>query len=211
MRVLVVGAGGHAQVVADILLCMKSPWVGVEPVGFVGESLQASSTSYRGLPVIGDLTARANFDYQALIVGIGDNRARLQILQELTLQNERIVQAIHPSSTIAADVHIDDGVAICAGAIINTGARISLGAIINTSATIDHHCALGAGCHLAPGSNLAGNVSVGEGALVGIGACVTPGVSIGAWAIVGAGAAVTRDVAPNSTVVGVPARPIRHA
>ncbi|HEU67991.1 MAG TPA: sugar acetyltransferase, partial [Candidatus Acetothermia bacterium] len=41
---------------------------------------------------------------------------------------------------------------------------------------------------------------------VGVGASVIPGVRIGAWSVVGAGAAVIRDVAPGSTVAGVPAR-----
>jgi acetyltransferase-like isoleucine patch superfamily enzyme len=61
---------------------------------------------------------------------------------------------------------------------------------------------------VAPGVRLGGDVEVGEGALIGIGAVVLPGKKIGAWAVVGAGAVVTKDVAPNATVVGVPARPI---
>lgn len=209
MRVLVVGAGGHARVVADILLQLRAGWHAFEPVGFVDDSPETWGASWQGLPIVGDVSSRASLDYQALIVGIGSNESRLRILRELMLENERIVQAIHPSSTIAADVQTADGVAICAGVVINTGVRVGPGAIINTSATVDHHCSLGAGCHVAPGTNLAGNVTVGEGALIGLGACVLPGVSIGPWASVGAGAAVTKDVAPNQTVVGVPARPLR--
>ncbi|HEV8687474.1 MAG TPA: DapH/DapD/GlmU-related protein [Gaiellaceae bacterium] len=47
---------------------------------------------------------------------------------------------------------------------------------------------------------------VERGASIGSGAVILCGVRIGAGAIVGAGAVVTKDVAPGSTVAGVPAR-----
>jgi maltose O-acetyltransferase len=50
-------------------------------------------------------------------------------------------------------------------------------------------------------------VRIEDGAWLGAGAVVLPGVKIGRDAIVGAGAVVTSDVAPGTTVVGVPARP----
>ena len=60
--------------------------------------------------------------------------------------------------------------------------------------------------HIAPGVNLAGNVSLGEGVFVGIGSAVVPGISVGDWATLGAGAVVINDIAAHSVAVGVPAR-----
>lgn len=50
-----------------------------------------------------------------------------------------------------------------------------------------------------------------RGASIGSGAVILGGVTIGEGAQVGAGAVVTKDVAPGETVVGNPARPIRHS
>lgn len=47
-----------------------------------------------------------------------------------------------------------------------------------------------------------------DGAAIGAGATLLPGVRIGQGATVGAGSVVTRDVAPESTVMGIPARPV---
>ena len=45
-------------------------------------------------------------------------------------------------------------------------------------------------------------------ALIGAGAVLLPGITIGEGAMVGAGAVVTKDVAPGTTVIGNPARPL---
>jgi acetyltransferase-like isoleucine patch superfamily enzyme len=49
---------------------------------------------------------------------------------------------------------------------------------------------------------------VERGASLGSGAVVLGGIRIGAGALIGAGAVVTHDVAPGSSVAGVPAREI---
>jgi len=49
-------------------------------------------------------------------------------------------------------------------------------------------------------------IAVGSNVWIGVGAKLIDGVTIGDGAIIGAGAVVTRDVPPNSTVGGIPAK-----
>jgi acetyltransferase-like isoleucine patch superfamily enzyme len=61
-------------------------------------------------------------------------------------------------------------------------------------------------CH----ADVTGRVTVGESVTIGSHASLLPGVKVGDRAIIGAGSVVNRDVEPDVTVVGVPARVIRR-
>jgi maltose O-acetyltransferase len=52
-------------------------------------------------------------------------------------------------------------------------------------------------------------VDIGSNVWIGAGAIILPGVRIGDNCVIGAGSVVTRNVAPDTVVAGVPARPIR--
>lgn len=205
-RILIVGAGGHGQVVADILLEAHRRGAEALPVGFLDDDRSLWRQTVLGLPVLGPVADLSAVPHDAVIVAIGDNAVRWRVLCALRGSGVRLANAFHPSAVIAQDVQLGVGVAVCAAVIVNTGTVIGNGVILNTACTVDHHNRIGDCAHIAPGVHLAGHVVVGEGALVGIGSSVTPGRRIGAWATIGAGAAVVRDVPAHSVAVGVPAR-----
>jgi len=208
MKIVIMGASGHGQVVADILFQMWTKGREMELVGFLDDDPKLTGTRVLGLPVLGKLADLPATPHDCIILGIGDNADRARVYAELSLARKRFATAIHPSAVLAPDVIVGAGAVLAAGSVANPGAKVGDNAIVNTCASIDHHCELRAHSHIAPGVHLAGRVTVGEGAFVGIGACAVPGITIGAWSVVGAGATVTHNVPPKVTVVGVPAKPL---
>jgi sugar O-acyltransferase (sialic acid O-acetyltransferase NeuD family) len=204
--ILIVGAGGHGQVVADIFRACRDAGVASDQVAFLDDDRACHGRSLIGSPVIGPVSRSSDIPHDAVIVAIGDNLTRARVFLRFADAGEQMAIGAHPRGTVAGDVILGPGSVVCAGAVINTGTTIGCNVIVNTGATVDHHSVIGAHAHIAPGVHMGGAVHVGDGALVGIGATVLPGVRIGEWSTVGAGAVVTADVPPHATVIGVPAR-----
>jgi sugar O-acyltransferase (sialic acid O-acetyltransferase NeuD family) len=202
MRVIILGAGGHAQVVADILWRMRDAGQDVFPVAYLDDNVALHGQKLLDLPVLGATERLAELDYEAVIVAIGNGRIRHKLFLRLQEQGVRFAIAQHPRAVIAPDVQIGPGTMICANVVVNTGAVIGQNVILNTACTVDHHNQIGGHAHIAPGVHLGGDVQVGEGALVGIGAVVLPRRRVGAWATIGGGAVIVRDVGAGETAVG---------
>lgn len=205
-QIIVVGDGGHARVVIEILEESRE----FQIAGCT--SAVRGNTEVLGIPVLGDdsiLPRLYESGLRRAFIALGDNRARLNKTRELAEMGFMLVNAISTHAAVSRRAVLGCGVAVMPGAVVNVLSRVGNGAIVNTGAIVDHDCQLGAFCHVGPGSSLAGRVSVAEGAFLGTGVHVIPGVSIGAWAIVGAGAAVVRDVPASVTAAGVPAAIIK--
>jgi len=209
-RVLIVGAGGHGLVVADILLAMRAAGTNLDILGYVDDDITLHGRQFLGLRVRGPIAAWRQLQPDAVIVALGDNRRRAYWQRHLAAQGVRLLVARHPSAVVARSVTIGPGTVLAAGVVVNPGTTVGAGVILNTGCTVDHHNHIEDYVHIAPGAHLAGGVTVQEGALVGVGAAVHPGVTVGAWAVVGVGAAVVRSVPAGATVAGVPARPLHR-
>ena len=208
MNVIVVGAGGHGQVTADILLKQATAGGSLIAIGFVDDDDRLWKTKILELPVFGPTDILVSVVHDAVVVAIGANQRRYDVIKRLVSRGERLVAAIHPSAQIANDTIIQPGAMVCASAVVNTGSCIGEGAIVNTGATVDHHTIVANCAHIAPGVHMGGNVQIGERTLIGIGAAILPGIRIDSDAVIGAGATVIQDVPANVTVVGTPARVI---
>jgi sugar O-acyltransferase (sialic acid O-acetyltransferase NeuD family) len=159
-----------------------------------------------GLPILGKLADLRQIRHDAIIIGIGHNKIRHKLYEQLVEEGEQFAAACHPRATIARDVIISPSSVVCAGVVINPGSVVGRNVILNTSCSVDHHNSIGDHAHVAPGVHLGGDVTIGAGTLVGIGATIMPQCKVGNWCTVGAGTLVRHDVPDYATVVGIPAR-----
>ncbi|MGB6241456.1 MAG: acetyltransferase [Castellaniella sp.] len=200
----IMGASGHGKVVAEAALA--AGWGAVE---FYDRAWPGKQQVGRWM-IVGDDAAllHALTRLDGVVVAIGNNQIRLDLLTQLRRAGAKVVSVLHPMACVSASAQIGPGTVVLAGVVVNADAVIGSGAILNTACSVDHDCILGDAVHISPGAHLAGDVQVGDRSWIGIGASVRQGVRIGSGVMVGAGAAVVSDVADGLTVVGVPARPI---
>lgn len=103
---------------------------------------------------------------------------------------------IHPGARIGRRFFLDHGFSV-----------IGESAEIGDDVTIYQHVTLG-GTNPTTGVGGKRHPTLRDGVVVGSGAQVLGPVEVGAGAKIGANSVVTKDVAPGSTVVGIPAKPV---
>lgn len=203
-KLAILGASGHGRVVADI-----AESCGWNQIDFYDDAWPkvTKNACWTINGAIDDFYVHSP-EFQGVIVGIGDNKTRLSIIDQLLANKMPLISLIHPSAVISQHASIGLGVVVMPQVVINVGVKIGDGVILNTSCSIEHDCKLEDGVHISPGAHLAGGVVVCKSTWVGIGANVRQYLSIGNNTIVGAGATVVSNVASNVTVVGTPAKPL---
>lgn len=204
-KVILIGAGGHAKVIADIIQQNQEYCI----VGLVASKKEAG---FFGIPVVGtddDLEDLFGRGIRFAFVAIGDGKIRRRITNCLEKIGYEIINVISQQAVISARVKLGKGIAVMPGAVINADTVIEDGCIINTNASVDHDNYVGEFTHIAPGCAVAGFNRIGKDCFLGIGSRVIDRVVIGDNTIVGAGSVVIGDVMGDCTVVGTPACKIK--
>jgi len=205
---LLLGAGGHARVVAETALSTGR----FSRIAFLDDRCTGSAQlpDQLGWPVIGPFDAalgpHIRQQFPAALVAVGNAGMRLEWLPLLSDAGYELPVVVHPTASVSTDSQLGPGSVVFAQAAIQTQVVIGSGAILNTGCSVDHDAHLGDGVHICPGARLAGEVQVGDRSWIGIGSSVIQQIRIGADVTVGAGAAVVGDLPDGVTAVGVPAR-----
>ncbi|PNV71610.1 acetyltransferase [Vibrio cholerae] len=199
LPLVLIGGGGHASVLADILLGQ-----GREILAVICPDDVSSRAVLAGIPHLTqdeDIT-RFSPDSVRLVSGIG-MMPRSTFRQRI---NEKfLAQGYVFETVIASDAHVSRFATIYSGAQILSGARVQTGAIIgehtivNSGALVEHDCQIGAYNHIAPCATLCGEVFTHEAVYIGANATVIQGLALEVQSTVGAGAILTQSLPLGGT------------
>ncbi len=194
-RLVIVGAGGHGKVIADIARLN-----GYAEIVFLDDDPEIRQCG--GYPVVGACERVRDLDGD-VVVAIGSAATRERV--QRTIPTERLATPIHPSAVVS-DATLGKGTVLMAGAVVNPGAVLGAGYIVNTASSVDHDCLIGDFVHIAVGAHVAGTVVIGDRTWIGAGATVSNNITICADCVIGAGAVVINDMTEPGTYVGVLAK-----
>ncbi|WP_139463182.1 acetyltransferase [Aeromonas veronii] len=198
--VIVLGAGGHASVLVDMLRSQ-----GVVPIALVAPAAGTPRAALADIPLWRDEGKILTYspDEVELVNGIGSlpgNSLRVELFSRYRTLGYHFARLVSAKAIVSDYAVLEEGVQVMAGAIIQAGTRIGPNSIINTGAIVDHDCSIGSNNHIAPGAVLSGGVSTGDAVHIGTGAMLIQNIKIGSHTVVGAGATVMKDLAPNKTL-----------
>jgi sugar O-acyltransferase (sialic acid O-acetyltransferase NeuD family) len=197
---MIMGAGGHAKVVADAVLAAAPD---AAPV------VADANAELAGRVLLGSLVvqpaAQAMQVSTQFHVAIGSNTVREDITQRCIEAGMRARSVIHPSASVSPFATVAAGSFVAAHAVVGPAAVVGQGCIINHGAVVDHDCVVGDFSHIAPNATLGGGVQIGKRVLIGAGATILPKVLVGDDCIVGAGAVARGNLRSGGVYVGVPA------
>lgn len=199
--VVLIGGGGHATVLLDILLKQgREVKAYVSPEPSLNKRMFAAIEWIKEDQEVCDLYMA---DQIELVNGIGSvpgNHLRKRVFNFFKSSGFRFAVIVDGSAVVSPFAELAEGVQVFPGAVINAGSRIACNSIVNTRAGVDHDCQIGEHNHIAPGVTLCGGVFTGESVYLGTGANVIQSVSVGSFSVVGAGATVTKSVGKNTIV-----------
>jgi sugar O-acyltransferase (sialic acid O-acetyltransferase NeuD family) len=167
MDVVLIGAGGHAKAIVEIIRARGDRLVGY---------LDPKPSTWLDAP---HFPPAAGFDDRraSIVIGFGavspeHLQHRLNVLDEWINRGFAAPAVVHASAAVSNSARLEPGVTILAKAVVQPNAVVGRGAIVNTGAIIEHDTVIGAGTHVAPGAIVLGDVKVGACAMIGAGAVV---------------------------------------
>lgn len=199
-RLIIIGAGGHGKVIAD--LAVKNDY---KNICFLDDQTVGDCV---GFPIIGktEEAKSLNDGNTDFVIAIGSNAIRKELAEKYDVN---WVTLIHPSAQIGINVTVEKGTVIMANAVVNAAAVIGKHCIINTGAIIEHDNVIEDYVHISPKAALGGTTRIGTLSHIGIGAALRNNINICANCVIGAGAVVIKDIKQSGTYVGVPVRKIK--
>jgi sugar O-acyltransferase (sialic acid O-acetyltransferase NeuD family) len=203
--IIIVGAGGHAGVLLDVLLLNGAFVLGLTDMS------QKFEKKIENIPILGSDEVIFNYRNSEILLvnGIGSTEVsdkRRNLYEHFSNLGYEFANVIHPSAILSNSIKLGDGGQIMAGAVIQSNVQIGYNSIVNTRSSIDHDCIIGNHVHIAPGAILSGGCVIEDNVHIGTGAIIIQGIKIGAGSMIGAGSVVVKNISTNSYVKGNPAK-----
>lgn len=209
-RLLIYGDGGFGRELLMALSQIDAKDMPGTPV-FIDDA--SDSTEHAGTRVIRFSDVEAEDHY---VLAVGTSRIREKLDERCRGAGLKPWTLIAPSAEIGISVEVGSGAVFCGNATVTGFCKIGRQFQCNIYSYVAHDCIIGDYVTFAPRVCCNGNVHIGDHAYIGTGAILKQGspdkpLVIGEGAVVGMGAVVTKDVAPFTTVIGNPARPLERS
>lgn len=182
-----------------------------ELVGFLDDDPGLAGRRLAGYPVLGgcDLLAEYATGTHVFFHNVGGSpRASVCVARKMRDAGCRLTSLIHPSIQLDG-VELGENCFVPEGCLLGFGSRLGDFVACRLGVIVSHDATVGNNVSVSVRATIAGRSVIEDECFIGASSTIVQ-VRVGRGSTVGAGAVVLDDVAPGSTVAGIPAKSIIH-
>lgn len=204
-KLYIVGAGGFGREllwwIKDINK-VKPTW---ELAGFLDDDPHALDAYECDYGIVGSIRDWQPKEDEEFALALGSPALKRKIVGLMKKKGAKFATIIHPTAMLSEFAHHGEGFIMFPYSKLS--ANSTVGDFVTLLATpIGHDTLIGDYSVISGGCNIVRNVVIGKDVFLAAGVCIAQDVHIGDGAYLGLGCVVLKDVPPEATMFGNPAR-----
>lgn len=203
MKVIIIGAGGHAAEISDYLEYSNSqntPDSEVEIVGYLDDDFDKYLHYCLKFPYLGSISEHQIVSNVHYIIGIANLVYRKKFVELFLERGAKFSSYIHPTASISSSAKIGEGVVIAPNVNLGPNAYVGDFSLVNSRVSLGHDSKVGKYNFLSPNVCFSGFTQVGDENLFGINSATIPGIKIGNRNKIMAGMTLDKNVGDSEVV-----------
>lgn len=207
-NLLIIGARGFGREVYSLATQTKeynNEWT---IKGFLDDKADALN-GFNNYPQI--ISSVEDYEVQeddVFICALGDTVQKKKYISIIIGKGGRFINVIHPTAIISTNTKLGVGIIICPFTYVSNDIKMGNFVTIQTHAAVGHDTTIGDYVQINALTFFGGYSKIGESVTINPGAMVAPKKRVGENSTVGLNSAVLRDIKPNCTAYGNPAKEI---
>jgi sugar O-acyltransferase (sialic acid O-acetyltransferase NeuD family) len=207
-NLVIIGARGYGREVYNLATQCKGFNKEYVIKGFLDDNTEALN-SFEGYPqIISPVEIYVPKENDIFVCALGSVKWKKHYVELILAKGGTFTNLIHPTSIINSNVKTGNGLIVFMYSNISNDCTIGDFVTIQGFVGIGHDTIIGNWSHLNAYSFMGGYAVLEEQVCLNTRATILPKIKVGKNAIIGAGSIVLRNVKPNTTVFGNPAKKI---
>jgi len=207
-NLVIIGARGFGREVYSLATQTKeynNEWV---IKGFLDDKVDALDGFHNYPGIISSVEDYEVQEDDVFICALGDTTQKKKYVSMIIGKGGRFINIVHPTAIISTNTKLGVGTIICPFTYISNDIKMGNFVTIQTHAAIGHDTIIGDYVQINALTFFGGYSKIEEGVTIHPGGMVAPKKKVGENSTVGLNSSVVKDIKPNCTAYGNPAKEI---